>query len=142
MLRKTSTLSVVVILTTCLTPAAQSQDFDLSWYTIDGGGGYSAGGDFELEGTIAQPDAGTVMTGGGFSLAGGFWAGGQMVGPPIPGDCNNDGFVDLADFALFEACLFGPSGGLGPDCGCFDFDNDGDTDMHDFAAFQLNFTGP
>ena len=32
--------------------------FDLSWHTIDGGGGYSVGGTFELNGTIGQPDAG------------------------------------------------------------------------------------
>ena len=34
--------------------------FDLSWFTIDGGGGISTGGDFSLSGTIGQPDAGVL----------------------------------------------------------------------------------
>ncbi len=59
-----------------LTAVAAAQSFDLSWNTIDGGGGYGFGGGFVLEGTIGQPDAGMVMTGGGYTLAGGFWAGG------------------------------------------------------------------
>lgn len=48
--------------------------FDLTWSSIDGGGGYSSGGGFELTGTIGQPDAGATMTGGAFSLDGGFQA--------------------------------------------------------------------
>ncbi|MCG3132019.1 MAG: hypothetical protein FLDDKLPJ_02829 [Phycisphaerae bacterium] len=54
------------------------QVYDLSWFTIDGGGAMrTAGGGFELSGTIGQPDAGpaTPMTGGGFELSGGFWPG-------------------------------------------------------------------
>ncbi len=47
-------------------------NFDLSWSTVDGGGGASSGGSFSREGTIGQPDAGT-LTGGGFTLQGGFW---------------------------------------------------------------------
>jgi pectate lyase len=42
------------------------------WFTVDGGGGRSAGGDFALSGTVGQPDAG-VLGGGEFSLRGGFW---------------------------------------------------------------------
>ena len=50
-------------------------DKDLSWHTIDGGGEmFSTGGDFELSGTIGQPDASTVvLAGGDFKLTGGFW---------------------------------------------------------------------
>ena len=67
-----------------LAAAAPAQDFDLSWHTIDGGGVmFSTGGAFELSGTIAQPDAGTV-SGGAFELAGGFWPGGGEGG----GGCN------------------------------------------------------
>jgi hypothetical protein len=65
--------------------AAQAQSggpFDLSWSTIDGGGGPSAGGGFSLNGTIGQPDAG-AMSGGNFSLAGGFW--GAIPTPPPAG---------------------------------------------------------
>ena len=49
--------------------------YDLSWSTVDGGGGLSAGGIYSLTSTAGQPDAG-VMSGGDYSLAGGFWGGG------------------------------------------------------------------
>ena len=59
--------------------------FDLSWNTIDGGGGSplhgaSTGGGFSLSGTIGQPDAtpGNVLIGVSgrttYTLTGGFWA--------------------------------------------------------------------
>ena len=49
--------------------------YDLSWWTVDGGGGtFSTGGDYTLGGTIGQPDAG-LMTGGDYTLGGGFWGG-------------------------------------------------------------------
>ena len=43
--------------------------------TVDNGGGYSAGGIFELNYTIGQPDAATPLTGGVFRLQPGFWGG-------------------------------------------------------------------
>ena len=37
--------------------ASQSlAQFSISWFTIDGGGGTSSGGNFTLSGTIGQPD--------------------------------------------------------------------------------------
>lgn len=61
--------------------------FDLSWSTIDGGGGTSVGGQFAVTGTIGQPDAGVAtLTGGQFSLTGGFWSFlsvVQMPGAPL-----------------------------------------------------------
>ncbi|UCC31662.1 MAG: hypothetical protein JSU86_05160, partial [Phycisphaerales bacterium] len=52
---------------------AVADDFEISRSTIDGGGTMrSTGGDFELSGTIGQPDAGT-LSGGDFELSGGFW---------------------------------------------------------------------
>ena len=45
--------------------------FELSLYTIDGGGLFSTGGPFALTSSIGQPDAGT-MTGGAYGLTGGF----------------------------------------------------------------------
>lgn len=46
-------------------------------YTIDGGGGRSSGGSYELQGTIGQPDADPLQpsTGGAFEITGGFWPG-------------------------------------------------------------------
>lgn len=48
-----------------------TQPFALESWSIDGGGGTSAGGGFSVSGTIGQPDAGT-LSGGGFGLVGGF----------------------------------------------------------------------
>lgn len=48
--------------------------FDVSWHSVDGGGGTSAGGKFTLTGSVGQPDAG-AMSGGQFTLSGGFWPG-------------------------------------------------------------------
>ena len=58
-------------------PAAGAQpaaSYDLSWYTVDGGGGASAstGGGYTLTGTAGQPDAGTLSS-STYTLAGGFW---------------------------------------------------------------------
>ena len=50
-------------------------DYDLSWYTVDGGGAtFSAGGSYLLDSSIGQPEAGQ---GGNspYTLAGGFWSG-------------------------------------------------------------------
>jgi hypothetical protein len=58
--------------------AGSDGPYTLRWYTIDGGGGTSAGGGYRLEGTAGQPDAGEMM-GGGYRLLGGFWAG-RFVG--------------------------------------------------------------
>jgi hypothetical protein len=48
--------------------------YDLTWSTIDGGGGTSTGGSYSLSGTVGQPDAGS-MGGGSYTLGGGFWTG-------------------------------------------------------------------
>ena len=53
--------------------------YDLTWSTVDGGGGtFSTGGGFSLGGTAGQPDAGLVE-GGTYALAGGFWPGGAAL---------------------------------------------------------------
>jgi hypothetical protein len=76
---------------------AGGPDYDLSWNTVDGGGGTSTGGTFELAGTIGQPDAGGPLTGGNFELVGGFWPGVGTAGPSCEGDTNNSGAVDVDD---------------------------------------------
>ncbi len=60
--------------------AQTGTDYDLSWWTVDGGGStLSTGGDYRLGGTAGQPDAG-VVKGGGYTLGGGFWRGGEVNG--------------------------------------------------------------
>ncbi|HVC33540.1 MAG TPA: hypothetical protein VNL16_08525 [Chloroflexota bacterium] len=56
--------------------AASGGVYTLDWFSVDGGGGRSAGGSYVLVGTIGQPDAGT-LAGGGFTLHGGFLGGVQ-----------------------------------------------------------------
>ena len=62
--------------------AMATNGYELSWWTVDGGGGtFSAGGAYTLGGTFGQPDAG-LLTGGAYTLGGGFWGGGELTAPP------------------------------------------------------------
>jgi hypothetical protein len=54
--------------------ALASGTYELPWFTMDSGGGESAGGGFTLTGTAGQADAG-ALSGGSFTLIGGFWPG-------------------------------------------------------------------
>ncbi|MCS7283264.1 MAG: hypothetical protein RMK65_06150 [Anaerolineae bacterium] len=67
----------IVALLALPAPVALAQTgggYDLSWWTVDGGGyTWSEGGGYSLGGTIGQPDAG-VLQGGGYTLVGGFWS--------------------------------------------------------------------
>jgi len=83
-----SRLTVSILILAILTGSLASGEYELSWYTIDGGGGRSTGGDFTLTGTIGQPDA-AYSSGGNFELLGGFWPGGPLC------------FVDFKHFARF-----------------------------------------
>jgi hypothetical protein len=83
-------ITSLVICLLLMTPVASSASgqYELSWYTIDGGGGRSTGGPYTLTGTIGQPDA-AYSKGGNFELLGGFWPGGPLC------------FVDFKHFARF-----------------------------------------
>src|SRR5215212_6527701 len=67
--------AIVAIAATSIFVYAQvGGGYDLSWSTVDGGGGTSSsGGIYSLGGTIGQPDAGET-SGGVYGLTGGFWA--------------------------------------------------------------------
>lgn len=71
---KLGILSLVFLLAmaTAIVLGQSGGGFDLSWSTIDGGGGNSSGGSFSLSGSIGQPDA-AALSGGDFVLDGGFW---------------------------------------------------------------------
>ena len=66
-------LLVAGILGTRVVVAQTGGGYDLTWYTIDGGGGSSTGSGYQLSGTLGQPDAGATLSGGVYSLSGGFW---------------------------------------------------------------------
>ncbi len=111
-----------------------SGGFDLSWRTIDGGGGTSTGGGFELSGTIGQPDAG-VMSGGSFVLAGGFWS---APPAPCPWDCQaapQSGAVDVPDLLALLAVWNIPGANI-----C-DFNGDGTANVPDLLKLLANW-GP
>lgn len=73
-------VAITVFLLLASVALASPDTYDLSWWTVDGGGyTFSTGGPYLLGGTIGQPDAG-LMSGGAYSLSGGFWVG-DVTGP-------------------------------------------------------------
>ena len=81
---KALSLLTIVLITVPMVGA----DYSISWYTIDGGGGTSSGGPYQLTGTIGQPDA-DYSGGGQYELLSGFWVGGPLC------------IVNLEHFAIF-----------------------------------------
>ncbi|GMU35759.1 MAG: thrombospondin type 3 repeat-containing protein [Planctomycetia bacterium] len=83
----------VVGLLPATTPTAHAQPYDLSWHTLDGGGGQSTGGSYTLSGAVGQHDAGpgAMMSGGSYAVIGGFWTATAGILPP---DCDSDGTPD------------------------------------------------
>ncbi len=80
MMNKQTLLLLIAILVFSFTVsgiayAQTGGEYDLGWWTIDGGGGEVSGGGYSLNGTVGQTDAGQTLTGGGYSLTGGFWLG-------------------------------------------------------------------
>lgn len=58
--------------------AQSGSGYEVSWWTVDGGGRQMSAGEYTLAGTVGQPDA-NVLTGGSYTLAGGFWSGGAVT---------------------------------------------------------------
>ena len=72
--RRTAGL-VTLALLGLVAPAAHAQPYDVSWWTVDGGGATSAAaGPYALGGTTGQPDAGGPFAGGPYVLHSGFWS--------------------------------------------------------------------
>ncbi len=137
------TASAVILLGV---PAALADELTLDWWTADGGGAmWTAGGDFELSGTIGQPDAGVTMTGGDFELTGGFWVvtpGGPAV---LVGDLNCDGQVGFGDINAFVLRLSNPAAYFAqyPDCpdANGDINGDGEVGFGDINPFVALLSG-
>lgn len=70
-------LVAIALLLIVSTTLARS-GYDLSWWTVDSGGGTASGGPYTLTGTVGQPDVGT-LTGDGYTLSGGFWGAGAVA---------------------------------------------------------------
>ena len=57
---------------------APAQADDLSWWTVDSGGGEASSGSFTLNATIGQPDAGvSYHSDSGWVISGGLWSGAE-----------------------------------------------------------------
>ena len=79
--RGAAALTLVLLTLAICTATAHAQTgggYDLTWYTVDGGGGTVSGGGYTLVGTAGQADAGEA-SGGGYVLMGGFWSGGAYA---------------------------------------------------------------
>jgi hypothetical protein len=110
--------------------------FDLSWWSVDCGGGVASSGSLSMTCTLGQPDAGQ-MSGGAFTLSGGFLGGG---GGPPPCYANCDGstsppVLTVNDFICFQSQF--ASGASYANC-------DGSTSIptltvNDFICFQSHF---
>jgi uncharacterized membrane protein len=68
----------LALLVVSIAAAQTGGNYDLSWSTIDNGGGSSSGSSYTLEGTLGQPDTG-ASSGGSYTLYGGFWGGGSVA---------------------------------------------------------------
>ncbi len=73
-------LRLVAVLLLCNSAFAQ---YSIDWYTVDGGGGTTSDGVYEISGTIGQPDAGTVLS-ADYAIEGGFWSGLEAIPQPTP----------------------------------------------------------
>ena len=112
-------------------------NYEITWSTIDGGGGRSTGADFALVGTIGQPDAGE-MSGGDYRVHGGFWP----RGPQLLLQC----FVNFEHFAAFAMYWLDTPCNEGNNwCEGADLDYYGDVDLEDvkvLAYYWLNECPP
>jgi len=77
-LKVASVIGVLLVLSITFTVYAEVSDFALYWWSVDGGGESSQGGNYTLIGTIGQSDAG-AMSAGDYTLHGGFWPGGALL---------------------------------------------------------------
>jgi hypothetical protein len=110
-------LSVWILLLLISAASVANGQYEISWYTIDGGGGQSIGGTYVLTGTIGQPDA-AWSSGGNYEILGGFWPGGPIcivqfedyarfaelwrhAGVGLPADLDGSGSVDFGDVKEF-----------------------------------------
>ncbi len=71
--------------------ASVVQAYEVSWWTINGGGGDMSGGTYTLSGTVGQFDAGGPHGSLLYDVTGGYWT--------APSGC----FVDMEDWANFAA---------------------------------------
>ena len=100
-------LVALALLLTCARGSPQTGNgYDLTWSTIDGGGGRSTADPFILDGTAGQPDA-ALVGGGVYLLGGGFWAGVTTASGNCAGDCGHDGTVTMDEIITLMRVALG-----------------------------------
>jgi len=122
--KERSIFAVLALTFALLVPVTvRGQPYEINWWTVDGGGGVSQGGDYVLSGTAGQPDAG-VLSGGDYTLNGGFWGAipyaqadvtsalvleyilgraSLTSAQKIVADANGDHGIDIADYVALLA---------------------------------------
>ena len=73
-MKKLSALLVVALLLALAVTVVAQSGYSLTWWTVGGGAGRSAMGEYVMGGTIGQADAGSLMSGGEYALGRGFRA--------------------------------------------------------------------
>jgi hypothetical protein len=67
-------LLLIIISSWIASVCSFAQSYSIDWHKIAGGGGTGAGGNFTLNGTIGQHDAGRGATNNQFTVTGGYWS--------------------------------------------------------------------
>ncbi len=114
----------IIVLLVLISSLPVTAGYEISWSTIDGGGGQSSGGDYGLVGTIGQPDAGN-LAGGQYEVLGGFWAGGPLC------------FVEFEDYARFAQYWLQTGDDLPADLYKDEFDTVNEKDLDEFVYWWL-----
>lgn len=70
----TNSFAILTLATGLLIPTQLSAQFAIDWFTVEGGGGTSGGGAYQLSATAGQPDAVGFVYGTGSFLLGGYWS--------------------------------------------------------------------
>jgi len=121
-------MKILYLLTIILiTVSMVGADYSISWYTIDGGGGTSSGGPYQISGTIGQSDAG-YHDEAPYELLGGFWVGGPLC------------IVNLEHFAQFaNHWLDGPCSETNDWCGGADLNQINDVTVDDLSILAVEW---
>lgn len=100
-------------------PAQSGGDYELSWYSVDGGGGVSTtlSEQYTIIGTIGQHDAHPGISGGDYVLGSGFFGRGSAC------------YVDLYALSIFASEWLTLEFGFGH---TFDLDNNSKVNLLDF----------
>ena len=124
-------VGVTVTLAILVGLAQGDEGYEVTWYTVDGGGEtFSVGAGYKLGRTVGQPDTGT-LSGGGYRLNGGFW----------PTACLEDSYCDDDDVCTLDECIDGWCSNEPHRYGDVNCDPDGVINIFDLLCVLQCFAG-